>query len=553
MVARMMTDRVNSTQYFFNLIFLYGPPGSGKTSVGRELAKSLALPFIDLDQLIEEQTGKSIQEIFDEQGEDGFRKLEKKALQDVAKLGWGVIALGGGTLLTPENKQLVEQLGVIACLSASESVLVERLETGQVNRPLLVNDGEETPDTGKLRTLLDRRAGHYATFKFQIGTDSKGPDELVLEIETTLGAFHVRGMAARAGTARGKVSGLARPLSTGYDIRISPALDSLGVALRMNGMSGPIVIVTDQNVAEGYLSRIERSLQAEDYPTRAVIIPPGEESKTMVIVSQLWEAFLGAGLERGSSVVALGGGVVGDLAGFAAATYMRGIPWVYVPTSLLAMVDASLGGKTGVDLPQGKNLVGAFHAPRMVLVDPSALETLPWDEQRSGMAEVIKSGLIGDPKLFDLSRDSLEVIKEDFEEIIRRAMAVKIQVIEADPFEEGLRAMLNLGHTVGHAVEQVSNYTIRHGEAVAIGMVAEARLSERIGLAERGLTDEIADACKLIGLPVDVPEILPREDILEVMKVDKKREGAKVKFALPVKIGEVRPGVEVSDIEALLW
>lgn len=318
-------------------------------------------------------------------------------------------------------------------------------------------------------------------------------------------------------------------------------------------MSGPIVIVTDQNVAEGYLSRIERSLQAEDYPTRAVIIPPGEESKTMVIVSQLWEAFLDAGLERGSSVVALGGGVVGDLAGFAAATYMRGIPWVNVPTSLLAMVDASLGGKTGVDLPQGKNLVGAFHAPRMVLVDPSALETLPRDEQRSGMAEVIKAGLIGDPKLFNLSRNSLEVIKEDFEEIIRRAMAVKIQVIEADPFEEGLRAVLNLGHTVGHAVEKVSNYTIRHGEAVAIGMVAEARLSERIGLAERGLADEIADACKLIGLPVDIPENLPREDILEAMKVDKKREGAKVKFALPVKIGEVRPGVEVSDIEALLW
>lgn len=549
----MMTDRVNSIQYFFNPIFLYGPPGSGKTSVGRELAKSLALPFVDLDQLIEEQTGKSIQEIFDEQGEDGFRKLEKKALQDVAKLDWGVIALGGGTLLTHENKQLVEQVGVIASLSASESVLVERLETGQVNRPLLVNDGEETPDTGKLRALLDQRAGHYASFKFQIGTDSKGPDELVLEIETTLGAFHVRGMAARAGNARGKVSGLARPVSTGYDIRISPALDSLGVALRMNGMSGPIVIVTDQNVAEGYLSRIERSLQAEDYPTRAVIIPPGEESKTMVIVSQLWEAFLDAGLERGSSVVALGGGVVGDLAGFAAATYMRGIPWVNVPTSLLAMVDASLGGKTGVDLPQGKNLVGAFHAPRMVLVDPSALETLPRDEQRSGMAEVIKAGLIGDPKLFNLSRNSLEVIKEDFEEIIRRAMAVKIQVIEADPFEEGLRAVLNLGHTVGHAVEKVSNYTIRHGEAVAIGMVAEARLSERIGLAERGLADEIADACKLIGLPVDIPENLPREDILEAMKVDKKREGAKVKFALPVKIGEVRPGVEVSDIEALLW
>jgi 3-dehydroquinate synthase len=250
-------------------------------------------------------------------------------------------------------------------------------------------------------------------------------------------------------------------------------------------------------------------------------------------------------------VVALGGGVIGDLAGFAAATYMRGIPWVDVPTSLLAMADASLGGKTGADLPQGKNLVGAFHAPQMVLTDPSTLRTLPRAELRSGIAEVIKAGIIGDPELFDICAHGWEIIEADWDEIIPRAMAVKILVIEADPYEGGLRAVLNLGHTIGHAVEKVSNYELRHGEAVAIGMVAEARLAEQIGMAQQGLADEIKDACTQFGLPVDIPGDLPRGDILEAMQVDKKRSGAKVKFALPKRIGEVIPGIEVSDIEPI--
>jgi 3-dehydroquinate synthase len=321
----------------------------------------------------------------------------------------------------------------------------------------------------------------------------------------------------------------------------------------MQGLSGPVVIVTDQNVAEHYLYRAELSLQAVGYTTRAVIIPPGEDSKTMATVSHLWETFLAAGLERRSTVVALGGGVVGDLAGFAAATYMRGIPWVNVPTSLLAMVDASLGGKTGADLPQGKNLVGAFHAPQMVLTDPSALSTLPRAEQRSGMAEVIKAGVIGDPYLFETCAQGWEMFEADWNEMIRKAMVVKIQVIEADPYEGGLRAVLNLGHTIGHAVEVVSNYQLRHGEAVAIGMVAEARLAEKTGIAQQGIADQIADACSLTGLPVEIPPGMLQAEILTAMQVDKKRSNAKVKFALPVKIGEVRPGVEVSEFEKMLW
>jgi len=249
-------------------------------------------------------------------------------------------------------------------------------------------------------------------------------------------------------------------------------------------------------------------------------------------------------------VLALGGGVVGDAAGFAAATFLRGVPWVALPTSLLAMVDASLGGKTGVDLPQGKNLVGAFYPPRLVLADPQTLDTLPEAELRAGMAEVIKAGVIGDPELFELCAHGWDALHLNLGEVVRRAMAVKISVIEEDPYEKGRRAALNLGHTLGHAVELVSGFQLRHGEAVAIGMVAEARLAERLEIAEPGLADEIERVLRELGLPVTIPAELDRQAVLSVMQVDKKRLDGSVRFALPVRLGETRVGVNV-DIHQL--
>jgi len=550
-VAGMNKDNAGREPSFFDLIFLYGPPGSGKTSVGKVLAENLALPFVDLDQRIEGQVGMPIPEIFIGQGEAGFRQIEKKALQEVSKMDWGVIALGGGALLDRESRSRVERSGSICCLSASEEVLLERLGTAVVERPLLVNAGDRTPEYGRLVELLGERSQHYASFANQVETDKRTPDQVALEAQIILGSFHLRGMVSQPAVSKVDDIGSGRPFPLGYDVRISSALDNLGEALRLRGLSGPIALVTDQNVAEHYLARAEKSLQAAGYSSRSMVIQPGETSKTMSTVSHLWQEFLEAGLERKSTVVALGGGVVGDLAGFAAATYMRGIPWVNLPTSLLAIADASLGGKTGADLPQGKNLVGAFHAPQMVLTDPSTLQTLPRAELSSGIAEVIKAGIIGDAELFDICAHGWEMIEADWDEIIPRSMAVKIQVIEADPYEGGLRAVLNYGHTIGHAVEKVSNYELRHGEAVAIGMVAEARLAEQIGMAQQGLADEIKDACTQLGLPVDIPGDLPRGDILEAMQVDKKRSGAKVKFALPKRIGEVIPGIEVSDIEPI--
>jgi 3-dehydroquinate synthase len=296
---------------------------------------------------------------------------------------------------------------------------------------------------------------------------------------------------------------------------------------------------------------VKSSLQEQGYEVHEVWIPPGESNKNLETVSQLWEVFAQARMERKSTVVALGGGVVGDLAGFAAATFLRGVPWVNLPTSLLAMVDASVGGKTGANLIQGKNLIGAFHAPRLVFADPETLSTLPDLELRNGLAETVKTGVIGDPELFNMCAEGESVVRSRLEEIVRRAMAVKIRVIEEDPYESGLRETLNLGHTIGHAVEKVSNFSVHHGEAVAIGMVAEARLSQRLGFAEGDLADRLVEVLQRLNLPVEVPEGMDKNSLVAAMKMDKKRAGGKVRFSLPLRGGEVMTGIEVDVTEAI--
>jgi len=256
-------------------------------------------------------------------------------------------------------------------------------------------------------------------------------------------------------------------------------------------------------------------------------------------------------LDRKSTVIALGGGVIGDMAGFAASTYMRGLAWIGVPTTLLSMVDASLGGKTGFDLPEGKNLIGAFYPPKFVLADPQLLKTLPEEELISGMAEVVKHGIISDPELFNLCGRGLEWIKNNLEEVVKRAMAVKIKVIEEDPYEKGFRAALNLGHTVGHAVELVSKFRLRHGEAIAVGMAAEAKYSARIGLAGPGVAEAVTESLTALGLPTQIPDEMPREEIIRAMRMDKKKDAKTIRFALPVEIGKVEL-VDVTDLESVL-
>lgn len=506
-------------------IMIYGPPASGKSSLGSRLAESLRLPFYDLDELIESQAGLSIPQIFAVEGETGFRRRESAALADVLDFEHGVIALGGGALLHPENRLRAEAAGQVLCLSAPFEAIVARLEAGQGQRPLLDGDTRD-----RLRRLLEQRAAHYTSFPLQLDTGQLSISEATWQAQIRMGMFHVTGM--------GK----------GYDVRVAEGgLDHLGRMLSARKIKGPLAVVSDENVAPLYAQRTLAVLQASGYTAHLVVIPAGEQHKTVSTLNLLWDAFLAAGLERGSTVIALGGGVVGDLAGFAAATYLRGIPWVAVPTTLLAMVDASLGGKTGADLAQGKNLVGAFHPPSLVLADPSLLASLPDVELRNGLAEVVKHGLITDPVLYELCSRGWQTVRINLDEMVRRAMAVKIRTIQEDPYEHGRRACLNLGHTLGHAIEAASEYRLKHGEAVAIGMVFAARLAERNGLASNGLAAEVAQTLRNLGLPTDIPSGLDRQRILDGVAVDKKRSAGKVRWVLPARIGEVRWGIELDD------
>jgi shikimate kinase/3-dehydroquinate synthase len=510
-------------------IFIYGPPASGKSTVGKILAKGLELPFLDLDTEIEKIAGQGIPQIMAESGEPAFRDLESAALERAVTGPSSVIALGGGALLRDANRACAESAGQVVLLEADLATLLGRTKAASGKRPLLAGSVEE-----KLTALIARRQAHYASFGLRVANMSTPPKFVAREIQRGLGHFRVRGV------------------ETGYDVLVcAEGLDDLGELFIERELSGPVALVSDSNVSPLYGERVLKSLQRAGIEVHLLTTPAGEENKTFETVMGLWRGFLDAGLDRKSTVVALGGGVTGDLAGFAASTFMRGIDWVGVPTSLLAMSDSSLGGKTGFDLPYGKNLVGAFHSPRLVLADPHVLQTLPGIEFRSGMAEVVKHGVISDPELFALCAAGSDVVKSDLANVVRRSMAVKIRVIEADPFERGVRASLNLGHTVGHAIELVSGFRLRHGEAVAIGMVAEARLSERLEFAESGLSAQIADSLRKLGLPTEIPPNLPREDILKAMCVDKKKAAGVVRFALPVGIGEVRTGVVVEDLSSV--
>jgi 3-dehydroquinate synthase len=273
-------------------------------------------------------------------------------------------------------------------------------------------------------------------------------------------------------------------------------------------------------------------------------VSAGEASKTRDMWARLTDQMLAKGYVRDSAVIALGGGVVGDLAGFVAATFMRGIPVVQVPTTLVAMVDASIGGKTAVDTFAGKNLVGAFHPAAAVLVDPQLLATLPLRELRAGFAEIIKHGVIADePYLFQVAGSASELLSADgamsdrMVSLIVRSVEIKADIVSRDEREEGLRKVLNFGHTIGHAVEMVSGYSLLHGEAVAIGMALESKLAERMGLARTGLAATVIRTLQAAGLPTDLPKDCGPDDVLDVMRTDKKGRSGKTMFALPLRIG----------------
>ena len=305
--------------------------------------------------------------------------------------------------------------------------------------------------------------------------------------------------------------------------------------LREAGIRTRVAVVSDEHVAPLYGGRVIESLERQGIAATLIALPAGEAHKTLATVATLYDRFVEAGLDRSGAVVALGGGVITDMAGFAAATYMRGVALVPAPTSLLGMVDASVGGKVAVDHPRGKNLVGAFVQPLLVMLDPLCLDTLPEIERRAGMAEVIKHGVIGDPELFAALEQGGA---PDMGWLLQRQLQVKIDVVEEDPYERGRRVVLNLGHTFAHAYELLSDYRLHHGLAVALGMASAAHLAELRGVCTPGTRARIIAVLERHGLPTHYDAHSP-EAVYDAMSMDKKRQGSRLRFILPRAIGEV--------------
>lgn len=330
-----------------------------------------------------------------------------------------------------------------------------------------------------------------------------------------------------------------------YDIRIGAGLlHEVGPGLRELGLSGKVGIVTNPTIGRLYAPATVRSLKAAGYETRTILVPEGERAKTLRWISRVLEELAKARFERGSVLLALGGGVIGDLTGFAAAIYLRGIPFVQVPTTLVAQVDSSVGGKTGVNLPLGKNLIGAFYQPRLVLIDPGTLRTLPPREWAAGLAEVIKYGMIADAELFGyLERHMSALLKMEQEPVVHaimRSCQIKAAVVAEDEREAGRRRILNYGHTVGHALESLGRYrTLIHGEAVAIGMIQEADLSRHLGQCANEVVARQHALIREAGLPDALPSRLTVSALWGAMQHDKKIVGGRLYCVLPTRVGQV--------------
>ncbi len=517
-----------------NLI-LTGFMGTGKTSVGRAVAGQLSRPFVDTDDWIAARAGKTVKAIFQDDGEDRFRAWEAEACAEFSEPRGLVIAAGGWTLGPAQNREALQRGGRVICLFAEPQAILARL-SGAADRPLLAGDDRQAD----IQALLSRRERTYRSFAWQVDTTQLSVAEAAQHVLALWDAIRPIDepdtLCLPALAANATSSGTTIVLGVGL-------ADVVGHLLRARGLRGRVALITDSNVGPLHGGSLARSLTRAGFePVLLPEAPAGEASKSLDSASMLYRTLAAEQIERADVVVALGGGVIGDLAGFVAATYLRGLRWVCVPTSLLAMLDASVGGKVGIDLPAGKNLVGAFHSPLLTIGDLDLLSTLPDAEFRSGLAEVIKAGLIADPELFGL----IAAGWTDLREVVRRALRVKVDLVRADPFETDRRAALNLGHTVGHGIEAASRYAIRHGEAVAIGLIAEAKIAGRIGLAAPGLSEQIASVVRRVGLPVSYRDLDP-ESIWVMMRADKKRRAGRLKFTLPRAIGDVVTGIDVED------
>ncbi|MGE3961344.1 MAG: 3-dehydroquinate synthase [Dehalococcoidia bacterium] len=549
----------DSPSVFPRQIVLVGLSGVGKTSVGRILADRLGWPFLDTDELITQREGKHPAELIPERGEAAFREIEARVVAEAAQRVPAVIATGGGAFQRPANRTALGERGFICFLDATPPEIARRLAedaTGPV-RPLVADD-----PAARLEELGEERRPAYLLADLWVPVQLPDPDVAAARI---LRAWAEQGASLLVNPRRHErlaaetpPRGPAALVDTGdarYPIWVGNGeLARLGERLRQVGLDGRrVFLVSDSSVVEHHGQTVARALSAAGIPGASYVIPSGEASKTVRVANELYAWLAAEKAERRDVIVALGGGVVGDLAGHVAATYLRGMPLVQVPTSVLAMNDAAIGGKVAVDLPAGKNLVGAFHQPSAVVADIDTLRTLPKRSFIEGFGEIIKHGLILDPVLLRVLEENAAALSSGAPDwdlvayVTARSARVKALVVSSDPKEQGLRAILNYGHTIGHAIEQVTGYSeYLHGEAVSIGMMGAARIGLDLGLIDEDLLHRQADLLRAFGLPL-VASGLNVTVILDAMQRDKKVVQGKLRFVLLEGVG--RPVVR-GDVPA---
>ncbi|MCH7626389.1 MAG: 3-dehydroquinate synthase [Chloroflexi bacterium] len=543
-------------------IFITGFSGTGKTTVSREVARRMGWRFVDVDDEIVAHAGKPIEAIFDEHGEEHFRRLEGERLGTIAEGRRQVVSTGGGIIMDDRNRQVMTGNGIVVCLEARPETILDRLseqqsKDGGVVRPML----SAKDPLARIISLKAERQFNYTLSDWTVHTDGLNPAQVADEV---LRAWSMLGDTKTQAESEydSELAATVRSASGDYPIWVGWGnLDELGERVQRR-LSPPVAyIITDEGVYRP-ARRAQLSMEAVGIPTHMFLMPPGEQHKTLETTQLVFRWLAERKAERGHLIIAVGGGVVGDLAGFVAATYLRGMPFVQVPTSLLAMMDSSIGGKTAVDLPQGKNLVGAFYQPKFVLSDVSTLRTLPARELTSGWAEAIKHGLILDDELlasFESRPEAIKSLERDVAtDVIRRSVAVKANIVSQDERETlGIRILLNYGHTIGHAIEASTGYgTFLHGEAVSIGMMGAGLISNRLGLMSTEELDRQRSALEAYGLPLSAGE-LDLDAVRNAMLSDKKTSGKTIRWVLLDGIGgavtrnDVPPDLVQEALESL--
>jgi 3-dehydroquinate synthase len=537
---------------------------SGKTHVGRVLSRLTGLPFVDADDEVVARAGKPIHQIFQDSGEAAFRYLERSVIRDLCSGPSKIIAAGGGAFVDSDARGRMLACGLVFHLSARPETIHRRI-TGPSSSGPPSEGGAEEPvrpllagrdPMERIRSLLAQRAGAYAQAHHTIETDHLTPERVARQIlelcrlETTGSGGGPMGDPDLAAVVHH--SGGSYPVIAGWGI-----LHGLGERLATLGVKSPAYIITDSRVMRPYARRVQWSLHRSSIDAHCFIIPAGEPSKSFQLAQAIYDWLLERRAERGQAIIAVGGGVVGDLAGFVAATFLRGVPFVQVPTSMAAMVDASIGGKVAVNLPQAKNMVGAFYQPKGVFADVHTLSTLGRRELSEGWAEAIKHGFILDAGLVDVFEEHAEALMavepRITTEVIRRSMAIKAEVVSRDERETlGIRIQLNYGHTIGHALESSTEYgRFLHGEGVSIGMMGAARIAAEMRLLPEAVMDRQRRLLEQFNLPVKAAGV-PVDDVLRAMSLDKKMADGANRWVLLEDVGKavVRNDVPRDLVEA---